>query len=59
MSRVSFVYLRVVVGGVDAGIKLCCPLLARLVESLDGRLLVEKTEHKYEFKTDTKVGKVG
>jgi hypothetical protein len=29
------------------------------VESLDGRLVVEKTEQKYEFKTDTKVGKVG
>ena len=30
-----------------------------LVETLDGRLLVNKTEQKYEFKTDTKVGKVG
>jgi hypothetical protein len=30
-----------------------------IVESLDGRLVVEKTEQKYEFKTDTKVGKVG
>ena len=31
----------------------------RMIESLDGRLIVEKTEQKYEFKTDTKVGKVG
>jgi hypothetical protein len=30
-----------------------------IVGSLDGRLVVEKTEQKYEFKTDTKVGKVG